>query len=393
MNFFNKLKTYFIRFLDLTLNNFSNKRVIKIILSLSPIYSWAVYPFDSILKVIRKSNHEYECSAVIIADRYIVIPGNCMKQFNKEEFIIQNSKYENIRLTGVDNVRKENLLSPTIQYHLVKVGIKFDIGDIIAFNQPKDYFLTSKITDEGDLNIQGSPFLWGKIEDKYFIREVKFLDDQYLKTTDDYTYVRWFMINNSDLSDGEGNLSGMSFSEIPTISREQADAYIRELINKKWFKTSSGVITTLPFKANKEAQWCCADKYTLVKIYNNTFKPNIALSRLDLFCKKRKGCLHILGHDYLDHRVYAYRDLQTHKIMIIDLAIDDRSFELNSSEMSIYLNKTYTTKDIVYVVSQDNFSQDNPSDDSWFTLINKIDTPVEEFERKYDLVRGHDNFK
>ena len=96
----------------------------------------------------------------------------------------------------------------------------------------------------------------------------------------------------------------------------------------------------------------------------------------------------ILGHDYFDHVAFAYRDRESHKIMIIDPAINDRSFELNSCEMSIYLNKKYTINDIVYVVSQDNFSEI-----SFFPMINEVDTTDEEFKKIYHMMLDDNNFK
>ena len=386
MKFFNKLITGFISFLGITLNKFMKRIIIKIIWSLSPIYLWAQYPYDSILDVFRTDGGKYKCNAVIIGERYIVIPRICFTVFNKEKLIIKNLKYTNIKLTDLYQPVKS--VSENTLYWVVKVGVKFDLGDIIPFNPPEEPSLIRKITNAEDLSVEYNSFLWGKINDKYFIRGLKLSDEQFVRTNlDHYFLVLWIMINNSELEDGENNLAGINFSKIPTILRDEADAYMSRLIHKKWLQTSSG-ITTIPFKANKEREGCCGDKFKLIKIYNKTFEQNIPLSRLIIFCKKQLNCLHILGHNYYDHVVYAYRDSETHKIMIIDPAIKDWSFELNSSELSIYLNKNFTINDIVYVVSKDNLYHN-----SFFSLINETETTDDEFKRVYDEIRKKDNFK
>ena len=386
MNFFNKFKTCFVTFLSTTLNKFHMRIVIKIILILSPLYLWAEYPYNSILDIFSKHGNDYQCSAIIIGERYIIIPGYCIDVSNKEEFIIKNSKYPNIKLTDLYIVKNTISLLPV--YFVFKVAFKFDVGDIISFNGPVDPYSKSKITNVDDLHIRDKSFSWGKIKDKYFILGVKLLNGEYYATTDHYQSIFHFMINKLDLGDGENNLAGINFSTIPTVTKQVADAYIKDLIHKEWFETSNGAITTIPFKANKEKEYCCGGKYILVRIYNNTFKPNISFAKLELYCKRKQNCIHVLGHDYWDHVVLTYRDSETGKVMIIDPAIDDSSFELNNLELLIYLNKAFTVNDIVYVVSKDNFTYN-----SFFPLINEVETPDNYFRNIYSWIRQNDNFK
>ena len=358
------------------------KILIKLILILTHIYIWADYPYDSILDVTLKKNNEFQCKAVIIAEKFIVLPGNCVDLTKISIYKIGNLKYHNMELSKIFFIRSDKTHK---KFDIFKVIDKFDVRDIISFDGPHLSFLLSSITTASE--VKDDVFIWKKVNNIYFIDGLNLLTGPY-STNLDFNDILLFMINNLDKNDGENDIAGINFSVIESIDKKEVDKYISQIIDKKWLKSTNGTEISIPFLANQQRVDCCGGKYFLIMLYNKIFNPKIKLSKILIFCKNYTKCIKILGHNYIEHVAYSYRDLSSNKIMIVDPAIEDKSFELNIDGLSHYLDRNYSIGDLVYIIAKDNIYTER-----FFDLINEIETPKEVFKEVYAYICSGENFK
>ena len=358
------------------------KLLIKLILILIHIYIWADYPYDSILDVTLKKNNELRCKAVIIAERFIVLPGHCVDLTKISIYKIGNLKYHNMELSKIFFTKSYDYDD---LYTVFKVKNKFDVGDIIAFNGA--YYSYLKKTIIIDKEVKDDVFIWKKVNNIYFIDGLNLLTGPY-STVLDFHDISFFMTNNLDKNDGENDIAGMNFSAIESIDKKEVDKYISQIIDKKWLLTTNDTPESIPFRANQEMNGCCGGKFFLIKLYNKIFNPKIKLSKILILCKKDLKCIKILGHNYSDHVAYSFRDLSSNKIMIVDPAIEDMSFELNVEGLSHYLDRNYSIDDLVYIIAKDNIYAER-----FFDLINEVETPKEVFKELYACICSNENFK
>ena len=358
------------------------KILIKLILILTHIYIWADYPYDSILDVTLKKNNEFQCKAVIIAEKFIVLPGNCVDLTKISIYKIGNLKYHNMELSKIFLIRTYKTHHT---FSIFKVIDKFDVSDIISFDGPHFNFLFSSITTASE--VKDDVFIWEKINNIYFINILSY--PLYRYSTDlDFDNILLFMINNLNKNDGENDIAGMNFSVIESRDRKEVDRYILQIIHKKWLKSTDGTPVSIPFLANQQIEECCGGKHFFIMLYNKIFNTKIKLSRILIYCKKKLKCMNVLSNDYFDHVAYAFRDLSSNKIMIVDPAIKDMSFELNIEGLKHYLKKEYSIDDLVYIIAKDNINAE-----SFFDLINEIETPKEVFKEVYANMCSNESFK
>ena len=358
------------------------KLLIKLILILTHIYIWADYPYDSILDVTLKRNNELQCKAVIIAEKFIVLPVHCVDLTKISIYKIGNLKYHKIKLSEVFFIRDDKTHN---KFDIFKVIGEFDVHDIISFDGPHFSFLLSSITNASE--VVDDVFIWKKINNIYFISGLNLLRGPY-PTNSDFYEILLFMINNLDKNDGENDIAGINFSVIESIDKKEVDKYISQIIDKKWLKSTNGTDISIPFLANQQIGGCCGGKRFLIMLYNQIFNPKIKLSKIIIFCKNYLPCMKILGHNYSNHIASSFRDLSSNKIMIVDPAVEDKSFELNIDGLSHYLDRNYSKDDLVYIIAKDNIFEE-----SFFDLINELEIPKKVFKEVYKHICSSENFK
>ena len=346
---------------------------LKVILLLFPLYLWAEYPKNSILAVTTNPGTVFKCNVVIIAERYIVIPEHCVDLENIKQYTIENLKYPKVEIEKCLDTEEKS-----INYILCKVRIKFDVRDIISFDVNEFPMTQDPLEGTSHHTHEIDPLILLKNNDIYYInRTIPFKD----KEEDFFYYINlWFMIDTLNIGDGESELIGMNFVEAPVLSNARATEYEKELITRKWIKKGEDLIS-IPFKENKKKVSCCANKYDLIKIYNKRYDPKFILQGIQLWCKYRIECMSISGHKYYDHVAYVYRSMEDKKLMIIDPSISDIPFELNEDGLKRYLIEGYEKKDIVYLVSQNNFI-----DNSFDNMINQIDYSDNTYDSIYQTI-------
>ena len=346
---------------------------LKVILFLFPLYLWAEYPINSILSVTTNHSRVFKCYVVIIAERYIVIPEHCIDLKNIKKYTIQNLKYPKVKIEKCLDTGEKS-----INYILCKVETKFDVRYIISFDVNEFQITKNPLEDTSHHTHEIDPFRLLERNDIYYIYRTIPLKDKQLSFF--YYTNLWFMIDTLNIGDGESELIGMNFVEAPVLSNDKAREYEKELITRKWIKKGEDLIS-IPFKENKQKISCCGRKYDLIKIYNKRYEPKFKLQAIQLWCKNGINCMRILGHEYLDHIAYVYRSMEDKKLMIIDPAISDIPFELNEAGLKSYLIHGYEKKDIVYLVIQNNFI-----DNQFYSLINQIDYPDNTYDSFYETI-------